>query len=92
MKEVPSGTVNQADAELRQTYQSLLDEHDATVTVMKKLEQENKKHLEEINTLLKDRSQITELQSKFKLAQDKVTALTTDKAKLEGYLRTAKSV
>jgi hypothetical protein len=70
----------------------LVDEHEATITVMKKLELDEKKHLEEINTLLKDRQQITELYAKVKLAQDKITALTTDKAKLEGYLRTAKSV
>lgn len=77
---------------MKQQHQSLVDEHEATVTVMKKLEQDEKKHLEEINTLLKDRHQITELQAKLKLSQDKITTLTTDKTKLEGYLRTAKSV
>ena len=78
--------------DLKATYQTLLDEHEATLVLIKKLEGENKKGMEEINSLLKDKAVLSDVNAKLKIAQEKITTITAEKTKLEGYLRTAKSV
>eukprot|EP01114_Cavostelium_apophysatum_P013385 TRINITY_DN3232_c0_g1_i1.p1 TRINITY_DN3232_c0_g1~~TRINITY_DN3232_c0_g1_i1.p1 ORF type:complete len:700 (+),score=248.55 TRINITY_DN3232_c0_g1_i1:182-2281(+) len=66
---------------------------------VKQLEEENKKQLEEINALLKEKQRLSEDKQnvgdsavKLKAALEKVTVLTNEKTKLEGYLRTAKTM
>jgi hypothetical protein len=77
----------------------LQKEHEITVAKLQQLEQENKRQLEEMNNLLKESKknsetyqEIADLNNKLKAATDKLNLLMAEKTKLEGYLRTAKTV
>lgn len=85
--------------ELKQSHQTLSEQHEQTVAALKALESDNKKQLEEINNLLKekqkandDKHAVIDLNAKLKASNEKLAALTAEKTKLEGYLRTAKQM
>jgi len=85
--------------ELKQLHQTLSEQHEQTVAALKALESDNKKQLEEINNLLKekqkasdDKHAVIDLNAKLKASNEKLAALSTEKTKLEGYLRTAKQM
>lgn len=83
---------------LRADVHKLEEEKASLQTQIRQLETENKKHLEEINELLKrnnneeQQQQINDLTHKLKQAAEQIKALQAEKLKLEGYLRTAKNV
>jgi hypothetical protein len=84
---------------LAESYELLQKEHEFMVAKLQQLEQENKRQLEEMNNLLKESKknsetyqEIADLNNKLKAATDKLNSLTAEKTKLEGYLRTAKTV
>ena len=101
---------SRSDEELKQAHQTLTEQHEQTVASLKALEADNKKQLEEINNLLKEKQKssddkhvLIDLQAQLKAAngkasllhsnaQEKLVALTAEKTKLEGYLRTAKQM
>ncbi len=67
---------------LRQTHQTLQEEYEKSLANVKKLEAENKKHLEEINNLLKDSrgkgSEDSDSNNKLKAANDILFYLIID--------------
>jgi chromosome segregation ATPase len=87
------GSVTSPDAIALQT------ENEGLKVKLHQLQDDSKKKLEEINTLLKEKQELLksspnseEMAEKLKSAAEKIATLSADKSRLEGYLRTAKTM
>jgi len=94
-----TGASIQEFEELKASYQKVFAQNEKYMDSIKQLEAQNKRHLEEINNLLKDTKKTSEdkqlmsdLTLKLRAAAEKIAVLSTEKSKLEGYLRTAKTM
>jgi hypothetical protein len=77
---------------VRAQYQALTEEHESSIATIKRLEAEIKERSEEKKAAKGSDQALGDLTSKLKAATDKLVTVTAEKAKLEGYLRTAKSI
>jgi hypothetical protein len=75
---------------LKRLYEQLKAEHENTLARLRELESNNKKLLDQQRDDKKGSEE--DLANKLKLAAEKISTLSQEKTKLEGYLRTAKTV